>query len=368
MMKPEEALALQTFQLLAELYYKIQDERRELTVPGVAKAAETENVLFSQEDVKATKQEAQVQKIGMEGYFTPLQGNPFRFRLTGQPAHRFFGGKGRSFGPGPGRWIGKGGKARGKGWISQKSTYRGKGGQGVLESGHDGIFGPWRPSKSPSSGAPISTAEKPFSLVGEVCPSTGEGFDYAGRGARFLLPPLGDQAREKDTLGGGAGTESHAGLCGRRGGTGSLLGGHKVLGALVCRQKDGPLGGGKTQIDFGLSGFKQAVEYNSLQTRPLERYLSFLKERYVCHQGGPQRCVFSLTTFRQFKTFCEDAIWQQNFSDGRGVFWTQRPATIVDETHVGLLEKMAEPRFVGVCIPGRHTTSGQVTKVDGKTP
>ena len=58
---------LQVWQYLAELHFKICQERRELAVPGISKVTQsgTTEALFTDEDVKAQRLELNIQRISM---------------------------------------------------------------------------------------------------------------------------------------------------------------------------------------------------------------------------------------------------------------------------------------------------------------
>ena len=53
-------LHAQNWQVLAELYHKLLDYRRECSVPGVSSAHGNEEVLFSQDDLKMVKSVANI--------------------------------------------------------------------------------------------------------------------------------------------------------------------------------------------------------------------------------------------------------------------------------------------------------------------
>ena len=61
----DRTLELQLFQLMAELHFKICQERRELAVPGIKKREEATDGLFSEEDVKAQQAEMKINKLSM---------------------------------------------------------------------------------------------------------------------------------------------------------------------------------------------------------------------------------------------------------------------------------------------------------------
>ena len=62
---PNPALELQLYQLMAELRFKINQERRELAVPGIKRREETSEGLFSEEDVKAQRAEQNISRLSM---------------------------------------------------------------------------------------------------------------------------------------------------------------------------------------------------------------------------------------------------------------------------------------------------------------
>ena len=86
---------------MGELYFKIQVERKELSVPGITKGQQEEDGgLFTGEDLKAQRMERNLQQMSMlGGRFTPLKGYPFR---SGRPLYRGWRGRpnylGRQFG------------------------------------------------------------------------------------------------------------------------------------------------------------------------------------------------------------------------------------------------------------------------------
>ena len=119
---PEPQVALQLWQYCAELYFKVLQERKEMSLPGCTK--EQQGLLFSKEDVQQVKAEQSINSIRMQmgGKSFPSLGSAFR-PSGGSGGFRggfkggFRGGfKGfKSYGPRSARgncsWRG------GKGWI-----------------------------------------------------------------------------------------------------------------------------------------------------------------------------------------------------------------------------------------------------------
>jgi len=62
---PDPQLQLQIFQHLAEMHFKLVQERRELSVQGISRLQHHQEGLFSEKHVKAQRMEASSQKISM---------------------------------------------------------------------------------------------------------------------------------------------------------------------------------------------------------------------------------------------------------------------------------------------------------------
>ena len=149
-------MELQLLQLLAELNWKVQQERRELTVPGIGKRQGAEEGLFTEEDVKQQMAEAKIPKLSMPtqkkvsfqtmGGFSGSPSGPHSFlsSVTGNSGSSFKGSWKCKAGKGfQGSWQAKGrGFPRGSSsWRPGSCKGRGKGNKGVPLAGHGGIKG-----------------------------------------------------------------------------------------------------------------------------------------------------------------------------------------------------------------------------------
>ena len=115
-----QVLSLQLFQYTADCYFKLEAERKELSLPG---STQREDALFGPEDLKMVRFRSNVNRT-----FTPsmLQGPQHRDRRSKPPPFR-------SSGRWVPRWQAKGGQSKGKGapWRSFKGR-----GKGMFHSRH----------------------------------------------------------------------------------------------------------------------------------------------------------------------------------------------------------------------------------------
>ena len=150
---PNPQLELQIWQYLAELHFKVMQERRELSVPGINRLASSSDALFTEEDVKAQRAENNIQRMSMVsskkfskvGGFSAQPSGRQSF-LPSSPSAESSGShyksswRGRGAGAHP-RWNPKGGKGKSNG-SSWKGSWKGsgKGYKGVSPSpsGHGG--------------------------------------------------------------------------------------------------------------------------------------------------------------------------------------------------------------------------------------
>jgi hypothetical protein len=180
-----------------------------LAVPGIARAGQAEEGLFSEEDVKNQQAHAKINKLSMplqHKTFSPMGGSPsapsgdsFLSSATGHPGKGSWHGKGKGAGKGwPGRGHGKGfqgyqgyqasnsfgasssswrarGKGKGTQGMSSQPGHEGRQGHGAQRNDHEGTSD--EPStvagKVPSASEliePISPSEKLPAVVAEPCP------------------------------------------------------------------------------------------------------------------------------------------------------------------------------------------------------
>ena len=208
--QPSAETKLQLWQLTAEIYFKIQNERRDLSVPGLSRERAEGECLFTKEDVKAQQEEQRLQRISM----TRTGGKPLSppvavsFRSGMSTGKGFYYNKSK----GKGAWGKKGyttswsakGSGRGRSW-SAATTSTPRWGKGMSSSllplrsspSHGGkLLGPRRSispkcgkmscsAKSQMSSGSISKSEKPSQMVDQMG-TIPHRAGYIGRGGTRL--------------------------------------------------------------------------------------------------------------------------------------------------------------------------------------
>ena len=196
--QPKTEVALQAWQYTAQLYWKINAERRDQAVPGIHREPDGE-VLFSREDVQQQRVDQGVQRLsvlnnkrGVSSFHSPA-GHSFRF--TGAVQYKgskgLYKGKGK-YNKGLGRPFGYKGKGgRGKSYARSSYSSYNNPGQGVPSAtkGYGSRQRGMVPSSIPvtkfkltkcsrmQGHSPLSVTSKLHSLVGETCPRSNYRFD-----------------------------------------------------------------------------------------------------------------------------------------------------------------------------------------------
>ena len=388
---------LQVWQYVGELYAKLQEERKDLAVPGrgKAKSPDAGEVLFTEEDVKAQRMERNLSGISMTqarnvfcskgGSYCPVGQSfrlsteshartPWRGRPQGPPGKGGFKGRswqgassswqgGTSFNW-KGSWKGKGGKAKGVpspgqgGRVSQGGS-----------TGHDGINGQGgKPQCEPHSSGPIRSlttlcqVEGSVSVVAKARTPIRPPAHLGGCGTqvqRARSVPIGSEK-----TGGGSKTRlgSHERVHRGQSYPRSTHGRNQVLGSLVCHPKGGCQCQGEKPPHLGLPANQLRVKHTKVQVRPLERHLSKSRKRHVGHKGGSEKRLFSFGAFKGTQTIHMDEDRGKNLSNGRGMFWPKHTPLSLDGGHAGVLEKVAKRRPFGLHLFGRHLAFGKVKK------
>ena len=296
--EPDGAASLQCWQYVSQLYWKIQEERKDLSVPGLVKDQQQE-VLFSKEDVLQQKSEVNLQRMRMSQFrgqsFTSPRGCSFRAGVLGKGSFRprfgykgqstfSFKGKGQPFG-------GKAGRPSWSSWTAGRGKGKGFGGKGQGVPFSVGYGSPERIGKDMASvsrfRSPIPCSQKASPMVGKTCSSPGSASHqvWCGTGVFSANTFLQTGAENK----GGHFTRNEGNGRVRAGGgsQGSLLGGDKSLGSLVRYSKGGRTWKGKTSPHLGLQGDKSVFGTHSLSFKPLERHLPCPQEGHVgCESGS----------------------------------------------------------------------------------
>ena len=331
-MEPEvRLLHAQGWQVLAELYHKLLEYRRECSVPGVASAQGSEEVLFSQEDLKMVKSVANINGMQEGKRFMPpgslVAGlGAYSFRphpLSDQgkgakgPKRFFKGGYGSQYTPAS---YGSFGKGQG-GPYTWKASGRGRG-KGEPPSPNSLSW--WNKNASPEVVKNIKYGIAPD----WCCPS---------------LPLLSIQktAEEQfDCL--------------------NLLSDYLQLGAVreVTPQEvkflvpwfliKKPEGGYQSETYHRLQEAQLLSPAISFQDGPLENNFPLPPKRHVGGKDRPKTCLLQSGVIPKVKTLCIPAGRRQVLSVSSSLLWTQHPVTDLatpDEHFQFSLETKRSPGF-----------------------
>ena len=398
---PDPTLELQLFQLLAELHFKVSQERRELAVPGIKRREESTEGLFSEDDVRAQRAELNISRLSMQNHRVFHQrggfshkpsvansfllsaehtGNYHKAPWRGKGAKGWKGGKGPRGQPYTPTWRGgqggygatwKGGRGPAKGVLlsGHEGSSKSNEGHGGTESGHGGS-GMETVSRPVVRAQPLPATERVSPMVGSSCitfcdkPDQGRGRTPFPRQKLAVQGAAEVRARSFPGFGGHVRVRG-SGSSQRAQSSGSCQ--HKVLGALVRHSEKRALRESKKPFNFGLSSPQSKFATPQVQARSLEGHFSPPGKRNVGDKSGSQKCVLSPGAEPATQTLGENATGGQNFSDGGSLLRTVNPTLSLDGGHVSVLEKMEKNGSPRVHLPGRHFASVQVKKFGSKS-
>ena len=351
------AVDMQMFQYLSEIYWKIQHERRDLSVPGSGKqqAGSGQEHLFTEEDVKIARQEQNLKNLGKKGdvsqpffkmggsisapveqSFLPVAGSSSSRQWRGPPKP-FHSGKGDFFGRGG---VGKGFKgAKGKGWKGGKGKgvpspqpchgdTRGQC-QGGKISGQGGLFGSSRRARSSPAFASIQKVADLSSLVAGKCTPIRSTSNCPRRGTSLSAPKSAVQDTNQIFVRNSVGIRSGGGICKTGSSQKSVIAGHKVPSTLVFDLQN-RVSKDKTSVDIRLSRNKSQSVPPSLQIRPLEGYISSAGAKDVGYKNRLAKCLFSSSTFPGSKTLGQNANRSASVPNGKCLLWAQQSTLSLD--------------------------------------
>ena len=368
---------LQIWQHLCELYQRIQEERKDASVPGSSRS--NQDNLWTPEDVKQQKMETSLQQISMG----VINSRPFGHSFRSGPSRGFvyrgaykgrsagytsyqgysqarmpFKGKGRGVPMGKGVWKGRSWSKGGMFAFAPNLL----GHDGITsDSGHDGTV------HNAFSKAPLPWFERKNVLVDKVCSFTCPGGFAKRGGIKFSSPPVRGVIDQKIKRGRDDGFKSARGV---HFGGGSKTGGkrgYKIFGALVCNKENGRKWQRKVETNFGLSKNKSLSKTPALQIGPVERYFPSFEKRNVGCKNRPEKRILSFRARTGYKTVCKDGNCREHFSDGRGLFWAKYSSLLVDAGYARFSKKMAPGGNTSVCVLGRHFNCFKVKRKVGST-
>ena len=337
----------QIFQYVIEIAQKIEDGRKESSIPGSIPSQSAS--LFDKEDIQNANLTS---KINSTGRFVPRYCYPAppRFALVCPPLSRGGGGKGpyrfRSFkGFGKSSFKGYGSQSGWKSYGSSKGSGRGKG----LPSRAD--YG--------SQHALFSQGEiQDRELAGYACTmggATGDPERCAAQLAPARLPVL--PCKRKRLLRDSTGRKSVAAVLGRGCRKRSTSHRHKTFGSLVHHPKRGRILR-KVAIDCRLSRIESVFRAKTLQDGSLAFHLSLPKERHVGRQNRPKGRLFSFGPRRGPQALRKNASWAQSLRIPGSMLWVKHPSPAMDagdESPAKSLEVQGDYVFP---LPGRHSLGG----------
>ena len=353
-----QAPFLMAWQLLSELYNRIQNDRKEASIPGSTPSSSTQ--LFGKDELQNA---SMVQRVNQAGSFPQRfsKGKSYRFRAYGRYISPIFSSTKMVF---PFR-FGYGGRGY-KGGYHQGGGYKGYS-QGGFNAGKGAkgksMFTAHQPSES--STIPLQIDSK-AGLVGAACSTT-----HLQPTHQWCVPRLA-RTRSKSlslsqTSGGTIGSPgSNAGI--HRSGScpPSLPSGHKISHSLVSSQEAGA-GGSQDKAHCRLPHPEPAFSNHSIQIRPLGGNISILKKKHVGMQSGLKACLFSLGKFRPVTSIHENKHWRKNFPISGSSFWPQCPPSTFHVPHESFAKSMEKRRFDGICLFGRHLNFGYHPTANSKT-
>ena len=349
----QEGLDSQTFfrmgwQLLSELYLKLQTDRKEASIPGSTPAAGPQ--LFGKDELQQVQAAAKVNNAG--AWCNLFSVSRFRFCNAGR-SFRPFQSRFRPF-------KGKGGKGQGKGfWRS--SPWGGHGAQfaHVPGKGAKGKGTAHQAMAAKSSGHPFSAqVESSLEMVGperpSMCPESAPKWCVP----RFSRPRSASFSLPQGLRGGGRGKEINGGI--RRAWSMPPLpvGRHQVSHPVVPAQEAGGEWLSQDQTHCRLSPDQQVFVPPSLPVGWLEGDISLFEEGNVGSQGRFKTCVFSPTQQCQIGPVHAHKHRASSLPVRLGRFWPKRAPPAVYVHYESSPENVEATRIVGVRLPRRHSHSG----------
>jgi hypothetical protein len=329
--KPElvnQNAELQLWQYAAELYQKLQTERRELSLPGASQraASSSTEVLFTEADVKYARSQQSIKDLGKKGVeghklsvggqTTALNGQSFLSSCLCPTGGKSWKGSGKPYGRGSPSYqqrypaaapykgfgygkggLGKGGfkgRGRGKGVPSCQPSHGDSNGlsQGGKSAGHGGHI--QRQGGTPvGRPSPIRSPQAQSLLVEKACPPVRFGSGHKGGGTRLSRTSFKPKEAEKVRGRNQTGFGNHGGVCKPGSCKSGGYGYYQVLSTLVCdlqkrRRKN------KKKANKRLQGGKSVFEASKFQVGPLEGHFPSVGAQDVGHQNRSPKRLFSL--------------------------------------------------------------------------
>ena len=343
------------FALGAALYFRLQTERKENSIPG---STPVEDGLFSKDDIAQAGLKVKInQGAGKgKGKFRTYDPGPYSFRafrITGRFQRPRWGkGKGRSTssykGQG-GQWKGQGGQ-----WTGQGGQW--KGGQGGRSTGKG-----TRSTDRACSAMRITPQVEAETAVVEASRGEPGGPEphYKWCATPVAFAPIALDTTSDVQVRPGCMPRNFRRLQNVWSGKRSFRHGHKVLRAVVHNPKDRLYRKRKATSYFRLSPSQRISRDTTLQVRRITTNFANPEERDVGHKSGPHQRLFSLSAGRTYEKI------SPTFSRGQGVRISSRTLRAVNPTptihgaYESTFKKMEGPRSSGLGIPGRHFTRQQ---------
>jgi hypothetical protein len=324
----------QGFQLLGELFLKLQNHRKEYSIPGSVQQAG--QPLFGREELN---QAALVGKVNAAGRsFKGGYGKgQWRFRPSG------FRGGFRGFGGGATTRFGFRGGYKGTG-----SSFRGAKGAGD-SSQTKAVYN----YSFFLSQAPVEDA-----MVAETWNQGGSSVDSTWCDSRVEQGTLFTHNPYSQVGWSSAGSRRDSA---RLPTSGSSTGNSRritdedqVLGTLVPDQEAGAwLSQGA--FNLRLQAGESKHPDSALPVKSMARHLPLFEKRHACREGRPQTRLLSPQSFRGLKTFSQVANRSKSLPIQCSTLWVKPVTPIMDGGHEDIPKTLAQKRSVSVHLFGRHS-------------
>ena len=348
----------QLFQLLAELYMKIEGSRKEASLPG--SMGPSGEVLFDKSEIQAAMQRQKINRFGRGIGICPPKAYGRHFSTTGRG---FGAGKGMPYAFGFGRGFSKGfGKAP---FYRRPWGPKGGKGRGIGSAMLVGLasqlqpVGPIPPLKAdPPPAEPecfLSSCPKLPSMVEKKCIPRSASFaprrsSLSNKSLRkFVLPSSIQIAGRHPSC------KKHlVGVCSSRCCKATSFNGkYKAFGSLVYHKKAGQRQS-QTSTYCRLQGAQSAFSAQSLQIGPSPPNFSIPAQRSIGRKNRPQTCIFSHRVGPSLKKVRPHGGRRSNLGVSGRLFRPQCFARVVYESDENLSKKVAATGHNVLHLPRRH--------------
>ena len=343
------------WQLLGELFQKIQVDRKEHSLPGCVPSPASQ--LFGKDEVAQVNMLQKVNSAGKQQYWRGSFQGKGRFRPFTRYAVQTV-------------WT-----SSTKITCPYRFSYKGRGfSHGGFASG-----GFSTPQKGKGKGVPQSEAkaahlssfqvEGENTLVGQEGSTTHFTTDHTWCVSRLARTRVRTSSLSQKSGRREGSQPANGRVCRTGSSPASFRHGQaiQVPDPLVPHQEGRCGGRRESEVDCRLQTIEPFPVSPPFQARPLGRHLSLLEERNVGGKGRPQTCILSLGKFRKIASIHENQYWGKSLPNEFSSLWAKCPPPTVYRCDEGTPKRLEKARFFGIRLFRRHPHFGNNQTSDTKS-